>query len=294
MISRFVENRRQDASMGKNRKKKATKTKTRRPGRPAIRIGLLLFSAALIFWLALPAIKADSVVYYGFEVVRRLPHDPQAYTQGLLYRDDSFFESTGGYGTSSLRRVDPDSGRVLERTELAPQYFGEGLAWFKGILIQLTWRERTAFVYDGESFSRLREVGYDTEGWGLTHDGERLIMSDGSQRLYFRDPTDFRVLKVLHVTQQGREIRGLNELEYIDHEIWANIYQTNHIVRISPDTGKVLGLIDLTGILAKEDRNGNEDVLNGIAYHGEQGKIFVTGKRYSFIYEIRLTVKKKS
>lgn len=222
----------------------------------------------------------------SYRIVAKLPHDPNAYTQGLLFAGGVFFESTGLYGRSSLRRVDPKTGHVLQKRDLKPDVFGEGLTLFDDRLIQLTWKAGKAFVYDKQSFELLKEFRYDTEGWGLTHDGRSLIMSDGSEHLYFRNPDTFGIEKVLTVTVNGRPIPLLNELEYIDGEIWANVYQTDFILRISPDSGKVLGWLKLGGIPAAADRNGHEDVLNGIAYNPENHRLFVTGKFYSYIYEI--------
>ena len=254
--------------------------------RPALILTGLI--AVLTLTAAVPLLVKSAARTYGFEVVNRLPHDPRAYTQGLLYHKSYFYESTGLYGESSLRKADPQSGWLHRTKPLSPRYFGEGLALVQGVLVQLTWKAGKAFVYNSDSFDQLREFSYNTEGWGLTFDGRSLIMSDGSDRLYFRDPTSFKLEKTVSVTDGGRVVRYLNELEFIEGEIWANVYQTFDVVRIDPASGEVLSRIDFSGILSPEDRNGREDVLNGIAYDPEGKRIFVTGKRYSFIYEIRL------
>ena len=224
-----------------------------------------------------------------FRVVRKIAHDPQAYTQGLLYRKDSFYESTGQYGASSLRRLNAETGQILQQKDLDQRYFGEGLEFFKGVLIQLTWRAGLAFVYDSDTFELLRSHRYETEGWGLTSDGSHLITSDGSDSLYFRDPNSFDIAKTLKVTENGRPVKLLNELEYIHGEIWANVFQTFDIVQISPETGKVRRRLDFSGILEPEDRHGREDVFNGIAYDSKNNRLFLTGKYYRYIYEVDIS-----
>lgn len=222
----------------------------------------------------------------GFQIVGKMPHDPQAYTQGLLYHEDFFYESTGLRGFSSLRKVDPDSGLVLRKIALEDRFFGEGLAFFKGLLYQLTWTSGEVLVYDLETFSEIRRHTYEGQGWGLTADRDSLIMSNGSATLTYRSPQDFSVLRSLPVL--GDRVGQLNELEYINGEIWANTYISSDILRISPETGRVLGRLDLKELPRPEERNGAEDVLNGIAFDPFKQRIFVTGKRYSFIYEIQL------
>ena len=222
------------------------------------------------------------------QVQATLPHDPNAYTQGLLFHDDWFFESTGLRGRSSLRRVEPETGRVLQQINLPPQLFGEGLALFGDMLIQLTWQAGRAFVYDLNSFQLLREHRYNTEGWGLTHDGQSLIMSDGSHVLYFREPSTFKLLQTVSVTENGRPVRWLNELEYINGEVWANVYRSPDIVRINPADGQVIARLSFPELPRPEERNGHEDVLNGIAYDASTQRVFITGKLYSYVYEISL------
>ncbi len=223
-----------------------------------------------------------------YEVVQVYPHDPQTFTQGLIFEDDIFYESAGLYGQSSLRKVDLATGEVLQQVDLPAVYFAEGLTAWGDQLIQLTWQEHRGFVYDKNSFSQVGVFEYATEGWGLTQDGERLIMSDGTSTLYFLDPETFEVLDRVTVTDQGREIVNLNELEWIRGEVFANIWQTDDIVRIDPETGEVLGWIDLTGLLPEEERSPETNVLNGIAFDSQDNRLFVTGKLWPRLYEIRL------
>jgi glutaminyl-peptide cyclotransferase len=223
-----------------------------------------------------------------YEVMEVYPHDPQAFTQGLIYRDGFLYESTGRYGESSLRKVDLDSGQILQQVNLDPDFFGEGLTDWDDRLIQLTWREGLGLIYNIEEFSLLGQFNISTEGWGLTQDGEQLIMSDGSSSLYFLNPETFEVTGTVTVADQGYEINQLNELEYIRGQVFANIWQTNDIIRIDPDTGEVLGWIDLSGILPEEARTETTNVLNGIAYDSQGDRLFVTGKYWPYLYEIRL------
>jgi len=223
-----------------------------------------------------------------YQVINEYPHDPQAFTQGLIFLDGYFYESTGLYGESSLRKVDVETGQVLQQIDLPSQYFGEGLTEWEGVLVQLTWRENMGFVYRLEDFSLLEEFSYPTQGWGLTHDGDRLIMSDGSYTLYFLDGETFEVVDQVIVTDQGKKIAYINELEYVNGEIFANIYQTDTIIRIDPINGEVLGRIDLSGILPQEEQSSVTDVLNGIAYDPENDRLFITGKFWPKIYEINL------
>ncbi len=223
-----------------------------------------------------------------YQVINEYPHDPQAFTQGLIFLDGYFYESTGLYGELSLRKVDVETGQVLQQIDLPSQYFGEGLTEWEGVLVQLTWRENMGFVYRLEDFSLLEEFSYPTQGWGLTHDGDRLIMSDGSYTLYFLDGETFEVVDQVIITDQGKKIAYLNELEYVNGEIFANIYQTDTIIRIDPINGEVLGRIDLSGILPQAERSAETDVLNGIAYDPENDRLFITGKFWPKIYEINL------
>jgi glutamine cyclotransferase len=224
---------------------------------------------------------------YYYKVVNSYPHDTEAYLQGLVFHEGVLYESTGLYGKSTLRRVKLKTGKVLQMTSLAPDLFGEGLALVDNRLIQLTWQSRRGFVYDRDSLGLLREFTYETEGWGLTYDGTRLIMSDGSSVLTYLDPTSFEPVNRLAVTFEGRPLPRLNELEYVEGEIWANVWLTDLIVRIDPATGEVDSYIDLAGILQTEVPLGPDDVLNGIAYDQQGKRVFVSGKRWPRVFEIK-------
>ena len=223
-----------------------------------------------------------------YEVLSEFPHDPQAFTQGLVYHEGFLYESTGLYGESSLRKVDLETGKVLEQLDLADEFFAEGLAIYENKLYQLTWREGTGFIYSLEDFALFDQFTYQTEGWGLAHDGQHLIMSDGTNKLYFLDPGSMQIMETIEVTFMGEAITRLNELEYIRGELFANIWQKDYIVRIDPETGDVLGILDLTGILPEELQTPETDVLNGIAYDPAADRLFITGKRWQRLYEIRL------
>jgi glutamine cyclotransferase len=205
-----------------------------------------------------------------------------------LWHQGGLYESTGQYGESKLRRLEFPSGRVLKEISLSPELFGEGLALVDSRLVQLTWKSRRGFVYDLTTFRLLEEFRYDTEGWGLTYDGKNLILSDGSSDLFYLDPQTFKLVKKLPVRFNGQPILELNELEFIDGEIWANVWQTDLILRIDPSSGLVTSFLDLKGILAPADRKGSDAVLNGIAYDAERKRIFVTGKLWPRIFEIRI------
>ncbi|MBY0507452.1 MAG: glutaminyl-peptide cyclotransferase [Bryobacteraceae bacterium] len=222
-----------------------------------------------------------------YRVVKAYPHDPGAFTQGLIYLDGFLYESTGLNGRSSLRMTELATGKVLQRQPVPAQYFAEGMTNFGGQLFQLTWQSGKAFVYDRFSFKLLREHTYTGEGWGLTNDGKRLILSDGTAQIRFIDPKTFAVTGKLNVTDQGKPVDRLNELEYVKGEILANVWQTELIARISPVSGKVLGWIDLSGLLTPSEAQG-VDVLNGIAYDAKQDRLFVTGKLWPKLFEIKV------
>lgn len=225
----------------------------------------------------------------GYRVIAEYPHDPGAFTQGLVFIDDVLFEGTGLNGASTLRRVDLESGEVRDGVALPRRFFGEGIAVLDDRIYQLTWQNGVAIVFDRESFEPVDTFQYETEGWGLTTDGERLIMSDGSDTLFFRDPATFDVLDTVAVREGDAPVTRLNELEYVDGQIWANVWQTDLIARIDPATGEVVGWIDLTGILPDAERPESPDaVLNGIAYDAESGRLFVTGKLWPALFEIEI------
>lgn len=244
-------------------------------------------------WLAvvltvLPPVTASAETdRHGFEVVRAYPHDPRAFTQGLFYLGGWFYEGTGRHGQSSLRRVEPETGRTVRRVDLAPHLFGEGIAALGDRIYQLTWRAGIGLVFDKLSFKLLDQFTYPGEGWGLTSDGVHLIMSDGTDRLRFLDPNTLSAVRELRVREGGRPVRFLNELEFIRGEIWANVWRTNTIVRIAPDDGRVTGIVDIDGIL--EPTPPEIRGANGIAYDAARDRVFVTGKLWPTIFEIRLT-----
>lgn len=228
---------------------------------------------------------------YGYRVVHTYPHDISAYTQGLVYEDGMLFESTGQRGESTLRKVNLETGELIESLNLPPNLFGEGACIFHDKIIQLTWTSKVGFVYDKESFRVINRIEYPTQGWGLTTNGEQLIMSDGSHIIYFLEPDYFTELSRIEVFDHQKAITSLNELEYIDGKIYANVYQTDLIVVIEPETGRVLSRIDLNGLLQPEDVHDRIDVLNGIAYDPENKRLFVTGKRWPKLFEIQLVQK---
>ena len=235
------------------------------------------------------SLNATNIPIFGYEVVNAYPHDTSAFTQGLVYENGVIYEGTGLNGQSTLRRVDPETGRVLQQTSLTSAFFGEGIAIWKDRLIQLTWQSNLGFVYGKENLTRIGNFSYQTEGWGLTSDGKRLIMSDGTETLYFLDPSTFTRVGEIRVTAVGEPVKGLNELEYIKGKIYANMWPSNWIAIISPDTGSVVGAINLKGLLQENDTQGHRvDVLNGIAYDAKADRLFVTGKWWPKLFEIKL------
>jgi len=224
----------------------------------------------------------------GYRVVHVFPHDPQAFTQGLEYLDGVFYEGTGLNGRSTIRKVRVENGEVLQVQKLDSQYFGEGIAVFGSTLFELTWQSGIGFLYDRATFQRKGTFTYRGEGWGLTHDGHRLIMSDGSAYLRFLDPATQKEISRLQVRDGGTPVVHLNELEYVKGEIFANVWQTDRIARISPKTGLVTGWIDLKGLLTASDQAQGVDVLNGIAYDAAGDRLFVTGKLWPKVFEIRI------
>jgi glutamine cyclotransferase len=228
---------------------------------------------------------------YTFKVIRTFPHDPDAFTQGLSYRDGFFYEGTGLNGRSSLRKVQLETGKVVQRTNLASDYFGEGITVLNNQIFQLTWQSHIGFVYDVTDFHLLRRFSYSGEGWGLTTDGHDLYMSDGTPEIRILDPATFSEKRRFTVHDGSTRIKELNELEWVDGELFANIWQTDRIARISPQTGDVVGWIDLKGLLSPVYNLEQGAVLNGIAYDPARKRLFVTGKLWPSIFEIQLVAK---
>jgi len=222
------------------------------------------------------------------EIVRQLPHDPSAYTQGLDYEQDRLWESTGLYGQSTVREVDPAAGRILRSIKTGDAYFGEGLTWHRDMIWVLTWREGNVFVFDPVTLEPKKTFPFEGEGWGLTSDGTRLIRSDGTSTLSLHRDSDFSVIKKIAVTEKGRPVNNLNELEFVNGDIYANVYMTDRIVRIDASSGEVTGSLDLTGLRPLLPRPQQAEVLNGIAYRAGDGTFFVTGKYWPLIFELRI------
>jgi glutamine cyclotransferase len=231
---------------------------------------------------------APRVPAYTYEVIKAYPHDKRAFTQGLVYHQGLLYESTGMNGSSSLRSVELETGTVLKKIDVPAEFFAEGLALFNGRLYQLTWQTQLGFVYDLDSFKKLREFSYAGEGWGLTNDSNSLIMSDGSSRIRFIEPETFEVQRLITVQDGRADVTNLNELEYIKGEIYANIWLNDRIARIDPQSGKVNAWIDLSGLLPPEARSDPGAVLNGIAYDESSDRLFVTGKYWPKLFEIKL------
>lgn len=229
-----------------------------------------------------------TVQSYTYQVVHTYPHDPAAFTEGLVYDNGFLYEGTGLEGKSSLRRVQLETGSVVQSMKLSPLYFGEGVTIVGDRIIQLTWQSHMGFVYDKNSFQFLRDFTYTTDGWGITYDGKQLIMSDGTPTLYFLDPETFTVTGRVMVYDRGSPVPMLNELEYINGQVYANIWPTNRIAIIDPRNGRVTGWIDLTGLIASTKPAGQVDVPNGIAYDAANDRLFVTGKLWPWLFEIKL------
>ena len=233
----------------------------------------------------------DKIATDGYEVVHVYPHDPNAFTQGLVFHEGNFLESTGEVGHSSLRRVEIDTGKVVQKVDVPPPYFAEGITLIKGKIYQVTWQHQLGFVYDALTFEKTGEFKYTGEGWGLTNDGQSLILSDGTNQIRFLDPDNFQVTRTIAVLDGHSPVAEINELEYVQGEIYANIWHADRIARIDPKTGKVVGWINLAGLLAPGEVQDEEAVLNGIAFDEKSGRLFVTGKLWPKVFEIRLTQK---
>ncbi len=250
--------------------------------------GRILAGAALA--LAVAAGAEAAIPAYGYKVVHSYPHDPGAFTEGLFYQNGMLYESTGLEGHSSIRKVQLATGKVLQQRALDPRYFGEGIVAWKDRLVQLTWQSQIGFTYDLAGFTPKSSFQYKGEGWALTTDGQRLIMSDGTAQIRFLNPDTLAETGRITVTAEGQPLLNINELEWVKGEIFANVWQTTVIARIDPKTGKVTGWIDLTDLAAAEAAKGHQiDVLNGIAYDAAKDRLFVTGKLWPDLYEIKLT-----
>lgn len=258
-------------------------------GRKHLSLGgwlLLGVAGALCAWAAKPGFADEAVPIYDYQVVARYPHNNQSFTQGLLIHDGRLYENTGRYGQSALMEVRLEDGEILRSKALGRRYFGEGIAVVEDRIYQLTWRENAVFVYDLETFELLDSHYLPTEGWGLTYDGSQLLLSDGSDRLYYVDPEGFQITGNVQITLEGRPLHNVNELEYIHGEVWANIWMTDRLARIDPATGHVNGIVDLTGLRQQTRVGGAEAVLNGIAWDAETDRIFVTGKLWEHLFEV--------
>jgi glutaminyl-peptide cyclotransferase len=255
----------------------------------------ILCLAAVVPFMRSPfsqAHKPAGVPEYGYKVVRVFPHDAKAYTQGLVYYNGFLYEGTGLNGRSSLRKVKLETGEVLQKVDLAPDYFGEGIAIFKKQILQLTWKAQTGFIYSLSDFRFLRQFSYPGEGWGLTTGDEEIFMSDGTADIRVWDGNTLKEKRRITVRDGDNPVTELNELEFVRGEIFANVWQTDRIARISPQTGKVLGWIDLTAILDFADRSDPDAVLNGIAYDAATNRLFVTGKLWPKLFQIELVPKR--
>ena len=252
-----------------------------------------IYAQALFLSALLPAVASAALPTYDFKVVRSYPHDTQAFTEGLLYRDGVLYESTGLNGKSSIRKVDLASGKVLQSKDIPPQYFGEGLTEWGDTLVGLTWQTQTGFVFDLKTFELKSQFAYPGEGWGLTHNGKELIMSDGTSTLRFLDPKTFLEVRRVKVTADGIAVDQLNELEVVEGDIYANIWHTNTVARIDQTTGKITGWIDFSKLYPDAGKGLNgENVMNGIAYDAEKKRLFVTGKLWPKIYEVKIIPRK--
>ncbi len=239
-------------------------------------------------------IPKNPPVQYTYTIVNTYPHDKKAYTQGLIYENDYFYESTGLYGKSSLRVVDKTSGKPLQMHRLPDDIFGEGIALYNGKIIQLTYKAQKAFIYQKKDFREIQQIYYpNREGWGITFNGKHFIMSDGSHQLFYYDTSGFTFIKKISVWDHKHEINRLNELEYINGSVFANVYGENYIIEIHPRTGKVLSKIDLNGLLKPSDQHPGINVLNGIAYNEKSNTLFITGKNWPKLFEIKLVKKNK-
>lgn len=236
--------------------------------------------------------NTDDSEVWTYKIVNTFDHDREAFTQGLVFENGILYEGTGIPGRSELRKVELQTGKVLQKHKLPDKFFGEGITIYKDRIVQLTYQSNVGFVYDKDSFELLQEFSYPTEGWGITHNGTHLIMSDGTPMLYFLDPETYTQINRMMVFEEDRPVWGLNELEYVNGEIYANVWPTERIVRIVPETCKVVGWIDMKGLLTSEERGEEVDVFNGIAYDPDNNRLFMTGKFWPKLFEIKLIPKK--
>ena len=237
------------------------------------------------------AAKAPEV--FGYEVIDEFPHDDEAFTQGFVYYDGFFYESTGQRGRSSLRKTEIETGKVLQKVDLDKKYFGEGMTVFNGKIYQLTWQRKVGFIYDLDSFEleRTFDYGQSQEGWGLTHDGTHLLKTDGTERIWFLDPETLAEKKFIETYTNKRKAEKLNELEFVKGKIYANIWQQNSILIVDPGNGTIEGIVNMKGLQTRAGQEGEDNVLNGIAYDEENDRLFVTGKNWNKVFEIKLTKK---
>jgi len=263
-------------------------TKTEKVGRRIVNVHVFRGNSKKTNMLTVFLLSDLKPPVYGYKVVKTYRHDPEAYTQGLIFDNGFLYESTGLKGQSSLRKVKIETGEVLKSLMLPEEIFGEGIVLFNNQIIQITWQNHLGFVYEKETFNQIQKFNYPMEGWGITTDGKQLIISDGTEVLYFYETETYTETATLDVYDNNGTVKQINELEYIKGEIWANIYQTDRIARIDPNTGKVLAYIDLKGILPQSDVTTETDVLNGIAYDPKTDRIFVTGKKWDKLFEIKV------
>jgi glutaminyl-peptide cyclotransferase len=236
-----------------------------------------------------PEVSLKGATVYNYEILKIYPHDPTAFTEGLEYHEGELFEGTGLEGESDIRRVKLETGEVLQKVRIPASQFGEGVTEFRGKLYQLTWRTKVGYVYDAKTMKLEKSFKYNTEGWGMTHDDKQLIYGDGTPNIYFMDPKTLKVTGSIFVTaSDGRPVNNLNELEYINGEIWANIWMTDLLARINPKTGKISSFVNLKGLPSGVPTANRDAVLNGIAYNAAGKRLFVTGKNWAFLFEIKL------
>jgi len=262
---------------------------------PSLKLLIRRLVCASALTAALSSIScAASAPVASYQIVARFPHSTESYTEGFFYLDGLFYEGTGLNGHSALMAIQPETGKVLQKADLPEKYFGEGIVDWGPNVYEWTWQSHVCFVYDRFSLRLLKQFAYTGEGWGMTHTAREIVTSDGTATLRFRDPATFKETRHLIVTDDGKPIKQLNELEYIKGEIYANVWHSDRIARISPRDGHVIGWIDLTGLLRSDQKINDESVLNGIAYDEKHDRLFVTGKQWPTVFEIRIVNKPSS